>query len=515
MGRRDAQGLRAVPGALRPRRAGRLRRDPAARARAAARQRRRCWRTTASASASCWSTSSRTPTASSTRSCACSPATPATCSWSATTTRRSTAGAAPRSRTCSGSCSDFPGAQHHPPGAELPLQRQHPRRRQRGDRAQPRRASASSCGPTAAKASRSTCTPPTTRSTRRASWSSASRQWVRDGGSYRRRRDALPQQRAVARVRGGAAGGAGAVPRLRRPALLRARRNQGHAGLPAPGRQPRRRRGVRARGQHARRAASANARSTRCAGARAATACRCGRRRSASSREGMLAARARNALAGFHRADRRARGRSRRAAAARTRSTTCCCAPACASTTPTNRRASSIRASTTSTNWSRSLRASSSGDDDEAAALTELVAFLAYAALEAGEGQAAGRRGRRAADDAAQRQGPGIPAGVPRRPGGRPVPERALGRRRAGRLEEERRLAYVGITRARQKLVLSYAESRRIHGQDMYGMPSRFLREIPSALLHEVRPKVQVSRPMYSLAAAPRLRPRRGRDRPR
>ena len=64
-----------------------------------------------------------------------------------------------------------------------------------------------------------------------------------------------------------------------------------------------------------------------------------------------------------------------------------------------------------------------------------------------------------------------------------------------GRLEEERRLAYVGITRARRKLVLSYAEARRIHGMDMYGIPSRFLREIPGELLHEVRPRVQVSRP--------------------
>jgi len=63
-----------------------------------------------------------------------------------------------------------------------------------------------------------------------------------------------------------------------------------------------------------------------------------------------------------------------------------------------------------------------------------------------------------------------------------------------GRLEEERRLAYVGITRARQKLVLTYAEARRIHGSDMYGIPSRFLREIPSPLINEVRPRVQVSR---------------------
>ena len=75
---------------------------------------------------------------SSTRSCACSPATPARCSWSATTTRRSTAGAAPRSRTCSASCDDYPGAQHVQARAELPLHRQHPGRRQRGDRAQPR-----------------------------------------------------------------------------------------------------------------------------------------------------------------------------------------------------------------------------------------------------------------------------------------------------------------------------------------------------------------------------------------
>ena len=44
-------------------------------------------------------------------------------------------------------------------------------------------------------------------------------------------------------------------------------------------------------------------------------------------------------------------------------------------------------------------------------------------------------------------------------------------------------------------MVLGYAESRRIHGQDNYSLPSRFLREIPRELLNEVRPKVQVSRP--------------------
>jgi len=67
-----------------------------------------------------------------------------------------------------------------------------------------------------------------------------------------------------------------------------------------------------------------------------------------------------------------------------------------------------------------------------------------------------------------------------------------------GRLEEERRLAYVGITRARKHLLLTYAESRRLHGVESYARPSRFLGEIPGDLLHEVRPRVQVSRPAFA-----------------
>ncbi len=66
-----------------------------------------------------------------------------------------------------------------------------------------------------------------------------------------------------------------------------------------------------------------------------------------------------------------------------------------------------------------------------------------------------------------------------------------------GRLEEERRLAYVGITRARQTLVLCYAESRRLHGSETYNRPSRFLHELPRGLLQEIRPRVQVSRPAF------------------
>jgi DNA helicase-2/ATP-dependent DNA helicase PcrA len=64
-------------------------------------------------------------------------------------------------------------------------------------------------------------------------------------------------------------------------------------------------------------------------------------------------------------------------------------------------------------------------------------------------------------------------------------------------LEEERRLCYVGITRARKELYLSYAEQRRIHGADGYAVPSRFIREIPAELLEEVRPTMSVSRPIF------------------
>jgi DNA helicase-2/ATP-dependent DNA helicase PcrA len=61
-------------------------------------------------------------------------------------------------------------------------------------------------------------------------------------------------------------------------------------------------------------------------------------------------------------------------------------------------------------------------------------------------------------------------------------------------LEEERRLCYVGITRAMRHLYLSYAEQRRLHGVDSYNMPSRFIQEIPPALLEELRPRIQISR---------------------
>jgi DNA helicase-2/ATP-dependent DNA helicase PcrA len=135
--------------------------------------------------------------------------------------------------------------------------------------------------------------------------------------------------------------------------------------------------------------------------------------------------------------------------------------------------------------------------EDIDAGLDELSAFLSHAALEAGEGQG------EAWDDCVQLMTlhsakglefplvflVGLEEGL--FPSQRSVEDE-------GRLEEERRLAYVGITRARERLVLSYAESRRMHGTEMLSRPSRFLGEIPPELVDEVRPRVQVARPLYT-----------------
>jgi DNA helicase-2/ATP-dependent DNA helicase PcrA len=64
-----------------------------------------------------------------------------------------------------------------------------------------------------------------------------------------------------------------------------------------------------------------------------------------------------------------------------------------------------------------------------------------------------------------------------------------------GRLEEERRLCYVGMTRAMQKLYLCHAESRRLYGQEKFHKASRFLRELPEDCTEEIRMQSQVTRP--------------------
>ncbi|HZJ92428.1 MAG TPA: DNA helicase II [Thiopseudomonas sp.] len=67
-----------------------------------------------------------------------------------------------------------------------------------------------------------------------------------------------------------------------------------------------------------------------------------------------------------------------------------------------------------------------------------------------------------------------------------------------GRLEEERRLAYVGITRAMRQLYITCAETRRLYGAETYNKVSRFVREIPAEFLQEVRMNNSVSRPYQS-----------------
>ncbi len=77
-------------------------------------------------------------------------------------------------------------------------------------------------------------------------------------------------------------------------------------------------------------------------------------------------------------------------------------------------------------------------------------------------------------------------------------------------LEEERRLCYVGITRARKKLYLTHAESRRLHGHTNLSMASRFISEIPRNLVENLRLRAQVRRPRWSanIPRAPRPVPR-------
>ncbi len=129
--------------------------------------------------------------------------------------------------------------------------------------------------------------------------------------------------------------------------------------------------------------------------------------------------------------------------------------------------------------------------DSDELELEPLPAFLSHAALEAGEGQADGD------EDAVQlmtlhsAKGLEFPlvflCGMEEGlfPHSRSVED-------PGRLEEERRLCYVGVTRAESHLVMSYAECRRLHGSERFQMPSRFIREIPDGLIEEVRVRSRV-----------------------
>jgi DNA helicase-2/ATP-dependent DNA helicase PcrA len=131
--------------------------------------------------------------------------------------------------------------------------------------------------------------------------------------------------------------------------------------------------------------------------------------------------------------------------------------------------------------------------DDES--LPPLDAFLSHAVLESGEGQA------EAWEDCIQMMtlhtAKGLEFPVVFLCGledGLFPHQRSLND--AEGLEEERRLCYVGTTRAMKQLFMTYADQRRLHGQDNFGTPSRFISEIPEDLIEEVRPRIQISRPV-------------------
>jgi DNA helicase II / ATP-dependent DNA helicase PcrA len=112
--------------------------------------------------------------------------------------------------------------------------------------------------------------------------------------------------------------------------------------------------------------------------------------------------------------------------------------------------------------------------------MSPLAAFLTHAVAGGRRQPGAGRAGRHPADDGALGQGPGVRRRVHHRHRGRPVPARASLSDADG-LEEERRLMYVAITRARQRLYLSFSQTRMLHGQTRYNVKSRFFDELPEA----------------------------------
>jgi DNA helicase II / ATP-dependent DNA helicase PcrA len=151
------------------------------------------------------------------------------------------------------------------------------------------------------------------------------------------------------------------------------------------------------------------------------------------------------------------------------------------------------------------VSAAKSFEPDPAAEMTVLDEFLAHAALEAGEGQAD------AWEDCVQLMTMHSAKGLEfplvflcGMEDGLFPHQRSIADPQG--LEEERRLCYVGITRAKETLYITYAEQRRLHGMDSFSQPSRFIGEIPEELVEEIRPRVQVVRPRYT-STRPKARP--------
>ena len=149
------------------------------------------------------------------------------------------------------------------------------------------------------------------------------------------------------------------------------------------------------------------------------------------------------------------------------------------------------------------VSAAKSFEPDPAAEMPPTDEFLAHAALEAGEGQSDSR------DDCVQlmtmHSAKGLEFPLVFLAG---MEDGLFPHQRSATdpdgLEEERRLCYVGMTRAMRTLYISHAEQRRLHGTDSFSLPSRFIREIPEEYVEAIRPKVQVS-----LSSRSRQRPGR------
>ena len=155
-------------------------------------------------------------------------------------------------------------------------------------------------------------------------------------------------------------------------------------------------------------------------------------------------------------------------------------------------------------NGAASFIAEEGTPSEEGELSADLAAFLSHASLEAGEHQAG------EGDDALQlmtvHSAKGLEFNMVFISGleeGLFPHENSVNDTRNGNngLEEERRLMYVAVTRARQRLYLSIAQSRMLHGQTRYNIPSRFLDEIPKELMKWLTPKVDKS--AFAVSSAP------------
>lgn len=137
------------------------------------------------------------------------------------------------------------------------------------------------------------------------------------------------------------------------------------------------------------------------------------------------------------------------------------------------------------------------GDEEELADMDALSAFLSHAALESGETQSSDSSDCVHMMTLHSAKGLEFPdiylVGME---------EGLFPHQRSSedlvQLEEERRLCYVGITRAEKRLTLTYTQHRRLYGTDTYPQPSRFIDEIPSELLNDIRLGGNVTEALFS-----------------